>query len=266
MDLAHLSSRLVGWLADLPLPRFLRPPAWRLFARAVGADLSEVEKPLHAYRSLTAFFVRHLRAGLRPVETDPAALPSPVDGRVQHLMEVGVDGEVLQAKGQPYRVDELLGPLAPPSLVGWRCWTLYLSPRDYHRIHCPFDGELVDVAWIGSERHPVAPRVLARRPRVFVRNARAVLRFAVGGRTSYMVFVGALNVSRIHVEGVPSGGSPARPLRFGRGQEIGRFELGSTVILVTPPEGPRPLAELGPQSPVSMGAAIGREPSAHRAP
>jgi phosphatidylserine decarboxylase len=259
MDLAHLSSRLVGWLADRPLPGFLRAPAWRLFARAVGADLAEVERPLHAYPSLSAFFVRHLRAGSRRVDADPDVLPSPVDGRVQHLMEVGVDGEVLQAKGQPYRVDELLGPLAPASLVGWRCWTLYLSPRDYHRIHCPFDGELVDVAWIGSERHPVAPRVLARRPRVFVRNARAVLRLSERGRTSYMVFVGALNVSRIKVEGVPSGGTPARPLHFVRGQEIGRFELGSTVILVTPPTGPRPLAGLGPESPVHMGAAIGRE-------
>jgi len=257
MDRRLLSSRAIGWLADLRLPKFARVTAWRAFARIVGADLDEMEHPLADHASLTDFFIRRLRTGLRPVDSRPTALVSPVDGRVQSIDVVGAAGDVFQAKNQPYRAAELLGPLAPENLVGWRVWTLYLSPKDYHRIHSPWDGSLDAVAWIGGERFSVAPRVLERRPRVFVRNARAVLRFDCGGRRQYAVFVGALNVSRIFVERVAADSSPRSPIPFARGAEIGRFELGSTVILVTPPDGALPLAELSAGSSVRMGTAIG---------
>jgi phosphatidylserine decarboxylase len=210
------------------------------------------------HASLTEFFIRRLRADLRPIDADADALVSPVDGRVQSIDVVESGGDVFQAKDQPYRAAELLGPLAPSDLVGWRVWTLYLSPKDYHRIHCPWSGSLDAVAWIDGERFSVAPRVLAQRPRVFVRNARAVLRFECGATQRFAVFVGALNVSRIFVERVPSGTSPRSPLAFARGDELGRFELGSTVILVTPPGTAEPLAGLVPGASVRVGAAIGR--------
>lgn len=258
MDRRLLSSRVVGWLADRRLPSSVRAPAWRIFARIVGADLDEVAQPLAHHASLTEFFVRRLRADLRPIDAETGALVSPVDGRVQSIDTVGSAGDVFQAKDQPYRAAELLGSLAPKDLDGWRVWTLYLSPKDYHRIHSPWDGSLDAVDWIDGERYSVAPRELERRPRVFVRNARAVLRFDCNGVQCFAVFVGALNVSRIFVEHVASGSSPHAPIPFSRGAELGRFELGSTVILVTPPEGARPLPVLTAGASVRMGTAIGR--------
>ncbi|QDU85861.1 Phosphatidylserine decarboxylase proenzyme [Planctomycetes bacterium Pla163] len=259
MDHRLLSSRLVGLLADLPLPRFARAFAWRRFASAVGANLEEVERPLDEYRSLNHFFVRRLAPGRRSFPTDPVLFPSPVDGRVQSIERIGGEGHVLQAKGQPYGVRELLGPAAPERLDGWWSWILYLSPRDYHRVHSPFAGRPRSITWIEGERISVAPKVLERIPRVFVRNARAVVEIETESGPAFLVMVGALNVSRIRLEGVETGAStvPAG-LHYAVGDELGRFEMGSTVILVTPPDGPVPSAELEPGRAVRLGETIGR--------
>lgn len=258
MDHRLLSSRCVGWLADRHLPRPLRAPAWRLFARAVGADLAEVERPLATYPSLTDFFVRHLAPGTRPPDSDPQTLTSPVDGRVQSVEQLQDAAQALQAKGQSYAVAELLGGLAPPDLAGWWSWICYLSPRDYHRIHSPFRAELRAVRWIDGERLSVAPRVLARTPRVFTRNARVVLALETDRGLAFMVLVGALNVSRIVLEGLTPGPGPERVTRsYERGDEVGRFEMGSTVILVTPPHAWAPVAGLDEGTPLRMGARLG---------
>lgn len=262
MDHRLLSSRCVGWLADRRLPRVLRAPAWRLFSRAVGAELQDVERPLAEYASLTDFFVRRLAPGRRPIDPDPHALPSPVDGHVQSIECIDGSGHVLQAKGQPYSVDELLGGLAPDDLEGWWSWICYLSPRDYHRIHSPFDGRLRDVRWIDGERLSVAPRVLARIPRVFTRNARVVLALETERGPVFMVLVGALNVSRIRLEGVQPDASSGGPTRtYARGDEVGRFEMGSTVILVTPPDAWRPIPEVGTDAQLRVGTAMGTVPA-----
>lgn len=258
MDHRLLSSRLVGWLADRTLPRGARPLAWRTFARLVGANLDEVERPLAEYPSLTDFFVRRLRPGARPIEPDPTILPSPVDGRVQSIERIGNDGHVLQAKGQPYSAAELLGGLAPDALAGWWSWICYLSPRDYHRIHSPYHGSLTGIEWIEGERISVSPRVLERIPRVFARNARVVMRLSTPEGPAFMVLVGALNVSRILLEGLSIDGEHGGAKRsYERGDEVGRFELGSTVILVTPPESWRPRVGLGPGDELRVGAPIG---------
>jgi len=258
MDHRLLSSRLVGWLADRRLPRRVRPFAWRTFSRLVGADLDEVERPLVEYHSLTDYFVRRLRPGVRPIVASPNELPSPVDGRVQSVERIAHGGQALQAKGQSYSVAELLGERAPADLAGWWSWICYLSPRDYHRIHSPFDGELAHVEWVEGERLSVAPRVLARVPRVFTRNARVVLEIATQHGPVFMVLVGALNVSRIRLEGLSIGATAGLPARtYRRGDEVGRFELGSTVILVTPPSAWEPREGLQPGADLRYGAPIG---------
>lgn len=259
MDHRLLSSRLVGWLADLPLPRPLRSFAWRRFAAAVGADVEEAERPLDEYRSLNAFFVRRLAPGRRSFPEDSSVLPSPVDGRVQSIERISGEEHVLQAKGQPYSVRELLGPAAPERLEGWWSWILYLSPRDYHRVHSPFAGCPLSISWIEGERISVAPKVLQRIPRVFVRNARAVVEIETAQGSAFLVMVGALNVSRIRLEGVETGSSQIpSDLRYRIGDELGRFEMGSTVILVTPPHGPVPNEDMVEGRAVRLGEPIGR--------
>jgi phosphatidylserine decarboxylase len=241
------SSALVGWLADRGVPRPLRRAVYGAYCRATGADAREAELDLADYPSLGAFFVRRLRPGARPLA--PGGLLAPCDGTLQALGRIE-RGTLVQAKGQDYEVAELLGD-APPGLEGAWTATIYLSPRDYHRVHAPFAAELTAVRWLGGERRSVAPAVLARVPRVLATNERAVLALRGARGPSWLVMVGALNVGRIRVVGVEPGASPARALPFERGGELARFEMGSTVVLVVP--GAAPVAGLAPGAALRLG-------------
>jgi phosphatidylserine decarboxylase len=255
-------SHLVGWLADRKVPTPLRAPIYRTYCRLTGADVSEARPPLHAYPSLGAFFVRELISGARPIEPDPALLPSPVDGTVQALDPI-TQGTILQAKGRPYPIAELLGPVgADIDLEGGCAWTIYLSPRDYHRIHSPETASLTESAHLPGARHSVAPKVLERR-QVLSINERVALRLETERGPLLLVLVGALNVGRIRVVGLtPEHTGPIHPpLERARGAELGRFEMGSTIVLISPPGGPQLLEGLKPGDPVRLGQAIGSYPT-----
>ncbi len=261
MSFRHRISSAVGWLMDRKVPTPLRAPFYRTYARCTGAVLDEALGPLTIYPSLGAFFVRRLREGARPIDGAPESLISPVDGKLQSVGRVE-RGRLLQAKGQDYGSRELLdGVGADLELEGARAWTLYLSPADYHRIHAPEGGRLVEVHWVPGERHSVAPKVLARRE-VLAINERCVLRLETQRGPLLMVLVGALNVGRIRVLGIEPGvdATPDRPLE--RGEELARFEMGSTVVVIAPPtaEGiPEPTVQV-PATPVRVGLPIGRWP------
>jgi phosphatidylserine decarboxylase len=252
-------SHAVGWAADRRLPAFARRAVFRGYARATGADLSEVRLPLETFPSLAHFFVRELRDGARPIERAPDALVSPVDGTIQAQDRIE-RGMLLQAKGRSYAVDELLaGMRGEVELEGGQAWTVYLSPRDYHRIHSPETCRVSEVAWVPGERYSVQPSVLARRP-VLAINERVVLRLESAHGPFFLVLVGALNVGRMRVVGIEA--TPRRrvepPRSFARGAEIARFEMGSTIVLLVPPNRSTPLSELGPGSPVRLGTPLGR--------
>jgi len=257
--LARTSSRVCGWLADRRLPSFLRAPVYRAYARATGADLSELRLELADHPSLGAFFIRRLKDGARSFPADASILPSPVDGRVQSVCRIE-RGSVLQAKGRPYTLEELLGDAALAREVeGGSCWTIYLSPRDYHRIHAPVSGALTTLNWLPGALHSVAPKVLARRPKVLSINERAVLRLETDRGPFLLVAVGALNVGRIRVVGVePHASAPQPALRFARGDELARFEMGSTVVLLSPRGGYLPAPGLSVGDALKMGQPIGQ--------
>lgn len=251
-------SRVTGWLTDRKIPTPLRGPIYRSYCRFTGADVEEARPPLHAYPSLGAFFVRELIDGARPIESDPELLPSPVDGTVQSLDPI-TDGTILQAKGHPYPIRDLLGPVgADIDLEGGCAWTIYLSPRDYHRIHSPETARLTEAAHLSGARHSVAPKVLERR-RVLSINERAALRLETERGPLLLVLVGALNVGRIRVVGLtPEHTGPIQPpLERARGAELARFEMGSTIVLISPPGGPQLLEGLKPGDSVRLGQAIG---------
>jgi phosphatidylserine decarboxylase len=258
--LKRTSSRLVGWLADRRVPGPLRAPLYRAYARLTGADLSEARGPLDGYPSLGAFFVRRLVDGARPLDPDPAALVSPVDGRFQAVGPVEGDGTTLQAKGRAYPVRELLAGVGEEvDLAGGVALTIYLSPRDYHRIHAPCDARLTEARWVPGALHSVAPGVLARRD-VLAVNERCVLRLETPRGPLFLVLVGALNVGRIRVVGVePAARAELDAGReLARGDELARFELGSTIVLVAPPGLLEPAAEARPGEAVRLGRAIAR--------
>jgi phosphatidylserine decarboxylase len=257
--LRRASSRLFGWLADRQLPRPLRAPLYRAYARAYRVELDELRLALADHPSFGAFFVRRLREGARELPDDPGLLPAPCDGRLQALDRIE-QGSVLQAKGRPYPIAELLGPGAASfDLEGGHAWTIYLSPRDYHRVHSPVAGRLTSVAWLPGELFSVGPRVLARREKVLSINERAVLRLETEGLALALVMVGALNVGRIRVVGVQTGAdvAPDGGPTLERGGELARFEMGSTVVLLTPPGSWEPLAGLQPGAPLRLGQPIG---------
>ena len=249
-------SLAVGWLADRRIPTPLRRAVFGAYCAATGADASEAQLPPSGYASLNAFFLRRLKEGARVFDPDPAVLPSPCDGRVQAVGTVAAD-RIVQAKGVDYSVRELLaGAERGADLDGALGLTLYLSPRDYHRVHAPLSGMLEQVVWAPGTRYSVAPRPAARLRGLFALNERAVMRFATDRGPAFLVMVGALNVGRIRVVGVPPGGSPASRFFVERGAELARFEMGSTVVLVLPREQGFVPLPLEPGDPVRLGQAL----------
>ena len=252
-------SRATGALADVPLPRVLRGPVIGGFARVVGVDQGEVAGSPRDFPSVGAFFVRRLRDGVRSWPDDPRVLASPVDGVVGALGEIR-EGTVLQAKGMPYQVADLLAHPASPDLdarrlEGGRYLTLYLSPRHYHRIHAPASGGLVRAQAIPGRLLPVNEPAIQGIPRLFPRNERLVLWMEVEGALLALVAVGAFNVGRISVSFDEEWNGPggkgvtnrpgrqgegsrnyAPPLSLARGDEVAAFHLGSTVVLLVGPD------------------------------
>ena len=236
----RLSSALMHRLARVKT-RFLKNAIIRAYMKITGANMDfAAEKNPYAFATLNDFFTRALAAGARPIEADNAAIVSPVDGRCAHYGAVQ-DGMTLQAKGLPYSVEALLGSAEwADAFAGGSTATLYLAPDDYHRIHMPCDGRLLALRFCPGDKHSVSLSLLGRIPGIFSGNERAVCLFETPFGKMALVMVGALNVSSI--ETVWQGelhdrGSrnlydySAEDLRFAKGAEIGRFNLGSTVIL-----------------------------------
>ena len=255
--LRRSASLLFGWLADRKVPGPLRVPLYRTWSVLTGSDLSEIQLPLRTFPSLGAFFIRHLVPGARPFAESLDVLPSPVDGTIQSIDEISQD-TILQAKGRPYAVSELLdGCGADLDLEGGLAITIYLAPHNYHRIHCPLNSSLEQVHWVAGSRYSVNPKVLRARERVLSINERVILRLASERGPYFMVLVGALNVGRIRVVGVEPGGAAVNPVQnFERGEELARFEMGSTIILLWPAGKWLAQAEVG--SPIRMGRPLAR--------
>jgi len=237
-------SWLVGRISQIPLPKMLRAPVLTLFSNIVGIDLSEVELPLSEYRSVGEFFSRRLRVGARPI--DPALVTCPVDGT---LRETGVCSSLLTftVKGDLYHLEELLGDRSLAALCeGTHWWNVYLSPRDYHRVHVPVDGVLEEMILIPGSLWPVNDWSLKNIPKLFSKNERLVFVFKQGDRTTILVMVGATNVGSIRLPWEPSFSTSrltfgSRELRrysvhrpFSRGDELAYFALGSSVVLFSP--------------------------------
>jgi phosphatidylserine decarboxylase len=263
-------SALVGWGARAPLPSALRGLAYRAFARAVGANLDEVDGDLAGYASLGDFFARKLRHGARVVDTAPGAVISPCDGVVA-ARGAAVAGALVQAKGRTYRLAELVadGELAA-RLTGGPYETIYLSPRDYHRVHAPVAGRVLGYDYLPGSLWSVNPRVAARRDGVIARNERVVIRMHAGalGRVA-VVMVGAGGVGNIRLAPALGGGDSAKwrkarePRRvelagveLAQGDELGAFRLGSTVVLVFEPDRVELDGEVGDA--VRFGQRLGR--------
>ena len=224
------------------------------------------------YPSFNAFFTRALRADARPVVSDTGSIACPIDGRIGQVGTIQGD-RIFQAKGRDYSLLELLGgetDLAARFTDG-RFATLYLSPRDYHRIHMPLSGRLTESVYVPGRLFSVAPHTVRTVPRVFARNERLVTVFETAAGPMAMVLVGALFVACIETvwAGVvtPPRGYRIRRQNFGnstpaiqlqRGAEMGRFNMGSTVILLFGGRRVEWREDLAAECLLCMGETIGR--------
>ncbi|MCC5887851.1 MAG: phosphatidylserine decarboxylase [Gammaproteobacteria bacterium] len=260
-----LLTRLAGAFARRRIP-LLTPWVMQRFIQAYGVNMAEAAQPdPSAYATFNAFFTRALRSGARPLAPPPALL-CPCDGAVSEAGDLDGD-RLLQAKGVTYTAAELLGDAElAESFRGGSFATLYLAPRDYHRVHMPADGILESMAYLPGGLFSVNPATAAARAGLFARNERVVATFQGAGDRFAMVLVGAMIVGGIRTAWAgrvtPRSAEPWRlaleTRRFcPRGSEMGTFELGSTVILLFPPGRARLDKTLTPGHKVRMGEAIG---------
>ncbi len=239
----HAISRLIFWLTRRETQ--LAQPFMRWFARRYGVDMNEA-KHIHFayYTSFNAFFTRELKETARVVTMDTQCIACPVDGTVSQAGRIH-GGQLFQAKGHTYSLTALLGgnkeDAAP--FIGGKFATLYLSPRDYHRIHMPLDARLSKMLHIPGRLFSVAPHTVRNIPGLFARNERVVALFDSAAGNMAMILVGAINVAAIETVWAGLVTPPTRKTishwdyqssapTLTKGSEMGRFNMGSTVILL----------------------------------
>ncbi len=254
-------TRAVGALCDIPLPPAVASAVVETFARAYRVDMDEAVHPDGGYSCFDAFFTRSLREGARPICTDADAIVSPADGRIESFGPIERDG-AFKVKGRDYTALDLVGdPVDARRYEGGQFAIVYLSPRDYHRVHAPAAGKITTVRSFPGDLYPVNSIGEQHIPMLFARNRRVAICIdtVTQGRVT-VVMVGAIVVGRITVTGiderdVPIGEHRLEPsLHVDRGGEIGMFHLGSTAVVFVEPGKAMPW---GIQSgPIRMGQSL----------
>lgn len=267
----HLLSRGAGKLAECQVPS-IKNNVISWFIKKYGVDMSEaaIQDP-HAFAHFNDFFTRELKEGAREVEQDDKIVVSPVDGAISQLGQIN-QGQIFQAKGQSYSVVELLGGDATRAepFMGGNFSTIYLSPKDYHRIHMPVTGTLKEMVYVPGKLFSVNPVTTEKVPRLFARNERVVAIFETELGPMAMVLVGAMIVASIetvwaglvaplrrHIK-TTQYGSDLEDITIEKGAEMGRFKLGSTVVLCFPPNTTEFIESLQAESVVRMGQAFAK--------
>lgn len=264
-------SRAAGRLADNDRTPALKNRVVKWFIKRYGVDMNEAAEPdPTAYSSFNAFFTRALKPGIRPVAEGESTLVSPVDGVISQIGQVA-GSRIFQAKGQSFSLLELLGGdthLAEAFSEG-EFSTIYLSPKDYHRIHMPMAGKLREMIYVPGKLFSVNPITAENVPNLFARNERVVCIFDTAAGPMALVLVGAMIVGSVEtpwagvvapdssgVRAITYEGESA--ISFAKGEEMGRFRLGSTVVMVMPKGSVSWNAEQAAGKLVRMGEAFGQ--------
>lgn len=241
----------------------------RQIVQRFNVDMSEAaETDLASYPHFNAFFTRALAKGARNFDASADALLCPADGRISQAGAIRA-GRIFQAKGQDFSAAELLGDAAAAERYADGSFiTVYLSPRDYHRVHMPASGTLISTVHIPGRLFSVAPGPVAAIPRLFARNERLVCHFESEVGPFVVVLVGALLVSSVstvwsgleippYAHKVHSCDLRQRAIHLAKGDELGRFNMGSTVILLLPAKGNTLNPDLYSDQVVRVGQPVG---------
>jgi len=268
----HLATAFIHWLARVQ-NSLVRSALIKGFLNLYPqVDLGEAERTQVAqYASFNDFFTRALRAGARPIDAADAVLVSPVDGRVSQIGAIE-EGHLLQAKGHGYSAEALLGSASRAApFRGGRFATIYLAPFNYHRIHMPMAGTLREAVHVPGALYSVNQVTAENVPGLFARNERVVCVFDTPYGPLAVVLVGALFVGSVSVVWQAGEVTPAKPRpqyptplslpspapALAKGDEMGRFNMGSTVVLLLPPGMAEWEANLVAGQPLRLGERIG---------
>lgn len=262
-------SQAMGKLVGLRAPQPVLQAAIRTFSKLYGVELDEIDGDLSQFKTFQAFFTRKLKAGARTVAQEANVMPAPADGVFSAFGPLG-RGTLIQAKGVEYTLDALLGGSedADPYRGGSYA-VIYLAPNNYHRVHTPWQGSIVQWRYLPGALYPVNKMGLANVHGLFARNERIVGHAQTEFGPAAMVMVGATCVGHMRVafadlacnEGLPGSGlQRCNPvLAQQRGDEFGVFEMGSTVVLVFARDDLQPTMPIG--TPVRMGQPLFRLPA-----
>jgi phosphatidylserine decarboxylase len=252
-------TRAIGAASTVPIPRVLRRPVLGALARRFGCDLSEADRPLEDFADFQSFFTRGLRAGARVF--DEATVVSPSDGEVTSRGAVE-QGRLLQVKGVDYRVEDLVGGAREAAAFeGGEQITIYLHPRNYHRVHAPVAGAVVSSCHLPGELFPVHEGAARSIPGLFARNERLVTTIAAAGFAAAVVMVAAMGCGHVRAAYDDAAWNRVGPHRYDpplpveQGAPIGTFAMGSTVVLLLGPGAPS-LTEIDPGTPLRLGRAL----------
>ena len=264
----HLLSSMVHWFLRIRV-RTIKNVQITLISEVTGVDWSESKlKSASDFENFNAFFTRELAAGARPIDPDPNSFIAPSDGKISQCGRL-TNNRILQAKGQFYLLRNLLAndPAASDFHNGF-FHTIYLAPRDYHRVHMPMSGHLQRMIHVPGRLFSVAPYNVHRVPGLFTRNERVISLFATSYGPMALILVGAMLVSSMETtwsgvvtppkgKRVTSSDWSRRDICLEKGQEMGRFNMGSTVILLLPAGAVSTLADYGSEDIVVMGQKLG---------
>lgn len=233
-------SELAGFFAKSQNP-YVKKAFVHAFAKAYDIDLSEYERGnLDDYESFNDFFTRELKDGMRPLDDTADGIASPADGQISQIGTI-TNGQLLQAKGRDYDMGQLLADFElGKAFMDGSFATIYLAPTNYHRVHMPFDGTLIATRYVPGTLFSVNDITAKNVPDLFARNERLVCEFDTTFGRACVVLVGAMIVAGI--ESVATGAIKRTPyiqhrthdIALKKGDELGRFYLGSTAIIVLP--------------------------------
>ncbi len=265
----HLLSSVVHWFLRIRV-KTIKNLQIALISEVAGVDWSESKlKSASDFDCFNAFFTRELAAGARPIDPDPNSFVAPSDGKIGQCGRL-TNNRIVQAKGQHYSLRNLLAndPAASDFHNGF-FHTIYLAPRNYHRVHMPMSGHLQRMIHVPGRLFSVAPYSVQRVPGLFTRNERVISLFETSHGPMALILIGAMLVSSMETtwsgvitpprgKRVTTGDWSRRDIRLEKGQEMGRFNMGSTVILLLPAGAVSTLADYGTEDIVVMGQKLGR--------
>ncbi|WP_038126302.1 archaetidylserine decarboxylase [Thiomicrorhabdus sp. Milos-T2] len=268
----HLLSSGMHWFMQVETP-WIKNNVIKLLTKIYGINVSEAaDEDINNYPHFNAFFTRALKPEARPIDTTPDSWVSPVDGLISQSSHIE-GNKIIQAKCHPYSVEALVGGdiSYAKKFNNGEAAVIYLSPKDYHRIHIPVDATLISMTYVPGDLFAVNPATVRLVDGLFARNERLVIRFKNEQGLFCLVMVGAIFVGSMETvwqgkitpeyePNIQHWDYEEESIHFTKGDEIGRFNMGSTVVLLTT-EGQLPdLGKIHADTPIKMGQLLAKYP------